>query len=436
MQKLRIENHQSIRINSMTKDITETLAYKEWLSKQELSPVDNADIKRRVIADLKFSAPMSQFEYTLYQKWQSIQAKYGNADKPTLQKIKRVKRKIWAPENPDDYLKLEPELVVVKQEFPVRHVSIWGQERYMFMTNPDPLEEDWTIMSYFVSTARAGGTVGRNIRMIVRDKKTKKYLGILCLSSDFFGLTGRDNAIGWSTKTRIDENMIQHTGIGSVIVPTQPFGFDYLGGKLLSLLLVSDVVANAWEDIYGTKLIGVTTTSLYGKEKPKGTQYDGLTYWKNYGFTSGSTVLKPSLETAAELKEWMKNNYPEDYFKFYRAQREGGLPLVRDSTERARNFCYKKLGIKDAKSDHNRGIYFSRLYKNSFEFLRKEITNTNELKPGFDNSVDSLVDVWKTRHLKKRPANLAKDNRFRTDVEFYDELTRLSWDQTKERYLR
>lgn len=418
----------------MKKDIAKTLAYKEWLSKQELSPIDNTDIKGRVLADLKFAESMSQSEYTLWQNWQSIQSEFGDADTLTLQKIERVKRKLWVPEIPEDYLKLEPELVIVKQEFPVRHISIWGQERYMFMTNPDPFQEDWMVMSHFVSRVRAGGTVGRNIRIIVRDKKTQRYLGILCLSSGFFGLKGRDNAIVGSTKIRIDENMIQHIGIGSAIVPVQPFGYDYNGGKLLSLLLVSDVVANAWEDIYGKKLIGVTTTSLCGKEKTA-TQYDGLKYWKKYGYTSGSTVLKPTLETAEELRNWMMNNYPEKYFKFYRAQRESGLPLVRDSSERARQFCYKQLGIKGAKSEHNRGVYFSRLYDNSFEFLRKEITDTSALKPRFDNSIDSLVDLWKTKYVKNRSVNLARENKFKREVEFYDELARLSWDQTKERFL-
>ena len=420
----------------MSNTITSSPAFQEWMSEQDFLPVGDEKIRQAVVADIDFGKSMSQQEYTLWQTWQQIQNKFGDANEETLKKIRRAKRKIWRPKDPDDYLNLEPELVLAQHQFPIRRVSIWGHERFAFLTNPDPLSDDWEMLRHFVASMAHGGNVGRSLRFLIRDRSTKKYLGILCLSGDFLDLSGRDAAIGWSKKVRVDQRMIEHTAIGSVIIPMQPFGYNYLGGKLLSLLLVSDAAAETWEQIYGQKLAGVTTTALYGREKGA-TQYDGLKYWKKYGYTTGSTVIRPTLETAAKLKDWMLNMHPEEYFKYYHAKRDSGLPLERDANERARQFCYRKLGIKSAqaKSNHERAIYFSRIYDNSFEFLRKEV-NEEKLKPRFDNSVESLVDLWKTKYASKRVRNLVNGNRFSQQFLYYDELIGLSWAQTKEQYLQ
>ena len=74
--------------------------------------------------------------------------------------------------------------------------------------------------------------IGRNLNFIVKDKPTQKYLGVICISSDFLDLTPRDNFIGWSREKKTQGGMINHTAIGSTIVPLQPLGFNYVGGKL------------------------------------------------------------------------------------------------------------------------------------------------------------------------------------------------------------
>ena len=47
------------------------------------------------------------------------------------------------------------------------------------------------------------------------------------------------------------------------IIPIQPFGYNFLGGKLM-LMITSDVIRKSWEDKYGDILVGMSTTSLYG----------------------------------------------------------------------------------------------------------------------------------------------------------------------------
>ena len=60
-----------------------------------------------------------------------------------------------------------------------------------------------------------------------------------------------------------------NTANGQTIVPTQPFGKYFLGGKLMSLLCLSEEVCSMWKKLYGNTLVGVTTTSLYGTKNIK-----------------------------------------------------------------------------------------------------------------------------------------------------------------------
>ena len=404
-------------------------AYLEWLEEQIFVEVDEKLIKEQLKADLALGKSMSQKEYTLWETWDQIQTIFGDADKETLKNIKRVKRKIWRSNIPDDLLHIEPEVVLTRHEFPIKSVSIWGNERFEFHANPDPLAEDWTILRHFVASMSHGGNIGKSLRFLVRDKKTKKYLGILCLSEAFFDLKGRDDAIGWDQEQKVNQQKVQHTATGSVIVPTQPFGFNYLGGKLLSLLLVSDIVIDTWEQIYGIKLTGIATTSLYGKKRT-GTQYDSLKHWKKYGYTAGSPSLRPRMRTESAVREWMRNKHPFEFWRHYKAKRTSGQPLIRDANNRARQFCYKKLGLEkdEHQSDHRRGIYFCKLYSNAFEFLRGEIAES-ELKPQFDNSVAGLVDLWRERYATKRIKNLIEKDKVSDEPLFYDEFLSSSWDQ-------
>ena len=62
---------------------------------------------------------------------------------------------------------------------------------------------------------------------------------------------------------------------GFVIVPTQPFGFNYLGGKLLAALCCSHEVREKLNKKYDMNLVMFETTSLYGNSK-SASQYDGM----------------------------------------------------------------------------------------------------------------------------------------------------------------
>jgi len=352
---------------------------------ERFTHIDTEKLKQSLVDDLTKASNMDVREYTLYQKWCEVHEKY-----------------------------------------PTREINTIG-----------PLAETWNTIRTFSSTMKNNSNIGRNLFYTVQDEVTGKYLGVICISSDFLDLTPRDKAIGWERTIKTQGNMINHTAIGSTIVPLQPLGFNYMGGKLLALLCLSDTVQKDWKRQYGDVLVGVTTTSLYGNTKSNGlSQYDGLEHWNKMGFSSGSVAFEPTKKTINAVYDWVKENHTQKYFEWWEAKKPNGLPFKRDHKNRTLNFAYPKLGIPKnlVRTEHQRGIYFSPLYNNTNEFLRKEI-GENELIKSFDTSEETLSNIWKTKYAKGRISMLKKKNNVSYESLFYDDLIFLSWEETKAKYL-
>ena len=433
------------------KDDVET----QWKKWQEENPsnsflsIDENDLREQTIKDLTFVSAMDVREYTLYQKWCEIKEKYPTFTNNTLfgeevqlenpqQQVivDEVKNNIWLPKDVDDYLNLEPTLIYTDDSSKVSRHGIDGSIVEDKIKRSD-LPERWNTARNFISTMKNNSNIGRNLNFLVADKVTKKYLGVICISSDFLDLTPRDNSIGWSRELKTQGGMINHTAIGSTIVPFQPLGYNYVGGKLLALLCLSDEVQRLWKKQYGDVLVGVTTTSLYGKTKAGGlSQYDNLDHWNSMGFTSGSVSFEPNKETRYMIREWLKKNYTRKYFEWYVAKKSSGQPYKRDHKNRSLTFTYSKLDIPKnlIRSEHARGIYFSPLYNNSFEFLRGDIKE-NELVKSFDTSYEALTNIWKEKHARGRIGFLKKKGKVSTETLFYDDLIYLTWQETKDKYL-
>ena len=395
------------------------------------------DLRQRIIDDLSYVSKMSVGEYTLYQKYLEIQQRYPSQEMGTLfgaekqlinedhiKLINESKNNIWFPEDPMDFEKLEPELIYTD--------SIKDRQ------SAGSLTEKWNCVRTFTSTMKNSSNIGRNLHYLVRDKVSGKYLGVICITGDFIDLTPRDNFIGWEREYKTNSGKLNNSCIGSTIVPLQPLGFNYTGGKLLALLCLSDDIQNQWQENYGDKLVSVTTTSLYGKSKTGGlSQYDRLKHWKKMGYSQGSLSYELTKETEKEMLKYAEKHYNDRYFMLYVAKRENGQTLKRDHRNRMRQFIYSQLKIpKDIiKSEHQRGIYYSTLYDNSREFLRGEIEEKDLVK-SFDTSTEALSELWKEKYARKRINNLVKNDRTNlTETLFYDDVCFMTWAETKAKYL-
>jgi len=409
---------------------TDPLLEAQWETFQKENPtpykhIDTEELKSKLIEELSFAAKMSVEEYTLYQKWCEVKNKYPSqivntlfGEESQLQNLEQdkllahVKSNIWSPKDPMDFMLLEPELIHTKED--------------------KELPKLWNAIRTFASTMKNNNNIGRNLNFIVRDKVSKKYLGVICVSSDFLDLTPRDNYIGWD-RERKTKKMINHTAIGSTIVPLQPLGFNYTGGKLLALLCLSDKVQEIWKREYGDTMVGMTTTSLYSSFS----QYQNLKHWKKRGHSAGSVSYEATKPTIQMLRHWLKENHTRKFFEWYSASKPTGQPYKRDHRNRSHTFAYGKLKIPKeiTKSAHSRGIYFSTLYDNTCEFLREEIQE-DKLKKSFDTSIETLVSVWKGKYAGKRINSLLDQSRTNMETLYYDDLIHLSWEDTKNKYLK
>jgi hypothetical protein len=376
------------------------------------------DVGKQIRENFEFLTAMSIPEYTFYRKWQEInRAEWSKKD---LGRIAKVKKNLWSPESPDDYKNLNIKVI---------HAD-----------TPDTLLT-WRALRLHTSTASWNQNPGRNLRFYVvheeyeedmwgEEQPVHKYLGTISLGSDFIAIGGRDKVIKWTKEDKMEHGMLKHTAMGSSIVPTQPVGFNYLGGKLISLMVISDVVEKAWNEKYAEKLVGVTTTSLYGGFS----QYNNLKYWKKCKSSLGEVALEPSEETYELLKNYCKTKFPEDYKSYVSPKTEGaGCSIPSHPKTKIMARVFKDLKIRAPKNNAPRGVYWAPLYEQSNEFLRREVTDPGNKK--FDNSVEALSTLWKERYAGKRINKLSEEGRTNMEILFYDDLKGMTWEDAKEKYL-
>jgi hypothetical protein len=230
------------------------------------------------------------------------------------------------------------------------------------------------------------------------------------LGSPIIHIPERDKFIGWDKETRT-KNLI-YTMDAYVIGALPPYNY-LLGGKLISLLLASKEIRKIYQEKYknkitlidkrvSDKLVGIFTTSLYGKSS----QYNRLSYdnallYNPIGYTKGFGTLHLSRETIHEMINLLKQNNRMVSHSFGDGP-SWVMRIIRTSGD--------LLGFDpDFLLNHSfrRGIYFLPLAKNYKDFLCGE-TNRPEY---YNYSKKELVDYWKQRWLQNRIQNADIVNR-------------------------
>ena len=295
--------------------------------------------KKILIDNLNQLKSMSVEEQTFYKKWLEVQ---GYRD--VANKLNTIKARIWRPPDFNDEVgtikeleNCQPELIHVESK---QHV------------------EDWHLLRVFVSTAEFFQTPGRYLKFLIVDKNKPEmpYLGVLAVSSDVITITDRDKYIGWNTDNKIKDRKLVHSAIGSSIISTQPFGYNFLGGKLAAAMIVSNGVQNLWKKLYGQTLVGMTTTSLYGSYS----MYNSLKWWHKCGSSAGKVAIKPDGDIYKLWHNWVKENDVEKYNKVM-TQKEGISGPVTAAKSRVINMIFNACDIKQSHYMHGyeRGVYYS-----------------------------------------------------------------------------
>jgi hypothetical protein len=355
-----------------------------------VSSIENGEEKRdELVSHLDLLKNLDAQELTLYRKYKEIQRLNPN---PAL--VKKIEKNLWKPTDITNKKKtigeierLEPVIEFVEtgnlDEFNILRVKTSSME---WITGP-----------------------GRSVKAIIKDKPTGKYLGILTLASDFRVLETRDSYIGWSNKQRSTAR--NHLCNMNTCHSTQPLGFNFLGGKLVASLATTSIVRDKWFEKYGDTLVGLSTSSLYGKYS----MYDRIPYWKGLGESKGNQFIKPDEEHYRFWHNWIRENHAEKYEDANNrsSPRQNILHLI-----------YKYLGISlnDYKTDHRRGIYFANLYENGREFLCDEIEESElVMNDKFVGDTQSVLDWWKPKAIK-RYEKLLNDGKLQPDTLWYEDI--------------
>ena len=149
---------------------------------------------------------------------------------------------------------------------------------------------------------------GRELRWMVYEKNTNKVIGFIRFGSPTINSKPRNLWLGKPANLTL---MNHHTAMGFVIVPSQPFGYNYLGGKLLALLCCSHFARETISKVFDKEIALFETTSLYGSTT-SASQYDGLKPFMRYkGLTESK--FTPLLHDDAfhrlhnRFREWNDN---------------------------------------------------------------------------------------------------------------------------------
>jgi len=229
--------------------------------------------KSKFIKNIDYLKSMTAEEQTFYKKWVEVQTY-----KDYLNKSGVVKAKIWTPTDINNV-----ELTV--KELENLNPTI------VHVTAGSAYEQDWLMLRLFCHTMEYAQTPGRFIKLLITDGNVDnpRYLGAVSISSDVIVITDRDNYIGWTADNKLKDKRLVHSAIGSCIMSTQPFGYNFLGGKLVAALITTSKTREIWKKLYDEELVGMTTTSLYGSYS----MYNSLKWWHKCGSSTGKMMIKP-----------------------------------------------------------------------------------------------------------------------------------------------
>ena len=361
--------------------------------------------KQEFIDNMDMLKTMSVQEQTLYKKWQEFNKSEKLRSK--ADKLDKVQQQMWTPTD------------IYDKEKTIQEIQ--DLEPIVEYTDDN---ETWTLLRQGISSMEFVANPGRNIKFFVKDKKTEKYLGVICMGSDVVSIKVRDEFLGWTKENKLDDAKLQHTAIGTSIIATQPLGYNFLGGKLVSALVTCSTIRNKWKENYNQTLAGITTTALYGIHS----QYNGIPHWKTLGETAGQINLKPDDSIYLVWNQWLKENHPEEHHKAVNATGPKNNVI---------NRIFKHLGMKAKDYQHGfkRGVYFADIYENGKEFFRSNIEEKDlVMKEKYQLDYDRIISWWKPKAIR-RYEKLHSENRLKSEQLFYSDIMDMSWEETKEKYL-
>jgi|TARA_B110000091_G_scaffold183250_1_gene201825 hypothetical protein len=274
---------------------------------------------------------------------------------------------------------------------------------------------------------------GKTLKIVVKEKTTNTIVGFIRYGSPLINSKPRNDALGGVPDLDIFN---KRAIMGFHIVPSQPWGFNCLGGKLLAGIACSHDTRRMLNEKYDIKLAIFETTSLYGSIKTDNggaSMYDGMRpYLRFQGMTESKFLLTLGEEIYPELKNFF-------------TERNGGEELIKKGASSRKLKMQNKFVsiIKNSLKEHDQGgyeIFCDAISKASEVTTQKRFfasnygyTNTKEILLGKENDLtkgesydkfelNNIVKWWKKK-ATKRYNNIVADGRLRKELEVWNQDT-------------
>jgi len=291
---------------------------------------------------------------------------------------------------------------------------------------------DFNPSTQIITSLPLESQIGRQIMLAVKETNTDKYVGFIRMASPVLSIKPRNEFFGETIQaTAVNRHMIN----GAIIVPVQPFGYNYLGGKLLALIACSHPIRRMLKEKYGEKIetCFFETTSLYGDLKGV-SQYDGMKPFIRYqAMTESDLFLFPTSEMYEPIKRRMRELYGKEEWN-------GNTVDPKPSGPKMREFN-KAISILKNHLKH----YNEETYKEFYQFTKSNMKAKTKKRYyysdfGFDNvkehvnsggdiplregqnfhkhELDYMFEWWKNK-AQRRFEKLKTEGRVRTNLEIY-----------------
>jgi len=301
-----------------------------------------------------------------------------------------------------------------------------------FAVKEVPTEVFVNYLEIVTSHAVEASIPGKSLKWLIYEKNTNKIVGFIRFGSPTINSKPRNDFLGKPLDTQnrdVMKRFNDSTIMGFTIVPTQPFGYNYLGGKLLAAICCSHLARRTLNKKYGGPFCMFETTSLYGSSK-SASMYDGMKPLLRYkGLTDSDFAPLINDDNYRKLNDWFidKNDgemlVPEDASSRKLKTQSKMISIIKSSLKDVEPDAFKKFSqtLTDAKglTEQKRQYMSDYGYENVKEYMNLE-TDTLIKKDNYDrHEFESVVDWWRKKAVN-RYESLKAENRLRTEVETWN----------------
>ena len=354
----------------------------------------------------------------------------------------------WAADKFIDYFKnfvsIEDYLRYVKKELVCQSNQLTPLKDYFFNEDIHPEEMEFEVkfigqrfqkslpqdhyknlLAAVSSHNNESNIPGRELRWMIFEKRTQQVVGFIRFGSPTINSKPRNVWLGQPANLSLFN---RHAAMGFVIVPSQPFGYNYLGGKLLALMCISHFARETLNEVFEKDIALFETTSLYGSTT-SASQYDGLKPFMRYkGLTESKFLPLLHDQVFHELHDrftLLNNNTP------LTDNRASSKKMKRQT--KMISIIKKSLQDEDKLNEFNATINmaFGLTQKKRFYISDYGYKNVREVIRGDEDKLirgqnwdkfhlDNIISWWK-RKATKRYEKLKQEGRFRDKVELWTE---------------